>query len=229
MLTRHQFLARLHKELQPRAYLEIGVFQGDSLMLAQCPAIGVDPTPHVGRGLPATTAIVPATSDAFFEASILSHQIGSYVGSHLDLVFIDGMHLYEFALRDFQNCEEYANPRTVIVFDDVLPRNQHEAARQQCPGDWTGDVWKTARLIHNFRRDLKSYWVNTAPTGTFVVYGFQPDVKHQNIYSLIEHMGLEAWETVPDDVINRADAVEPDWVLEQLAAYMSELATQESG
>ena len=37
------FLARLHAAVRPGAYLEIGVRHGDSLALAECPALGVDP------------------------------------------------------------------------------------------------------------------------------------------------------------------------------------------
>jgi hypothetical protein len=210
LVTRHQFLSMLHEILKPRGYLEIGVFAGDSLRLANCPAIGVDPLPKVHGN--SRFRIYPMTSDKFFH---VYDPIVDILGEdHLDLVFIDGMHLFEYALRDFQNVEQYANPRTVVVFDDVLPRNQHEAAREQCPGDWTGDVWKVPKLLEAHRRNLKQHWVNTVPTGTYVVYGFtEPGY---DIYTKIKSLGLEAWETVPDDVINRVDAVEPNWVLGQI-------------
>lgn len=236
MITRHEFLAMLHDTLKPRGYLEIGVFHGDSLILAQCPAIGIDPSPHVGRPLPKTTRVYPMTSDQFFEDVAnpgirdpnmdLAH-IDNIMADHLDLAFIDGMHLFEYALRDFQNIERYANQRTVIVFDDVLPRNQHEAAREQCPGDWTGDVWKTAKIIEKFRKDLKVYWINTFPTGTAVVYGFANDERY-DLYGRIQSLGLEGWGPVPDDVLNREHAVEPDWALRQIATYLLTFKTQES-
>ena len=44
-------------------------------------------------------------------------------GMALDFAFIDGMHLSEFALRDFMNIEEHMDRAGVVVLDDVLPRN----------------------------------------------------------------------------------------------------------
>ena len=52
-------------------------------------------------------------------------------GTTLDLAFIDGMHLFEYALRDFINVERFADWSSVIVFDDMLPRNVDEAARDR--------------------------------------------------------------------------------------------------
>lgn len=215
MTTRHEFLAQLHDTLKPRGYLEIGVQYGTSLALAKCPAIGIDPAPML-QGHVKDTQLFIMTSDDFFQNNPLDEE------ETIDLAFIDGMHLFEYALRDFENIERYANPRTVVVFDDVLPRNQHEAAREQCPGDWTGDVWKVPRMIENFR-ELEVYLVDTEPTGTAVVYGFGQE---KDLFSISAHLGglgLEAWESVPDDVINRVEAVSPEWVLQQIVDHMSTL------
>lgn len=217
MTTRHEFLAQLHERLQPRGYLEIGVQFGDSLHLANCPAIGIDPDPQIRFHQP-SAQVYRQTSDDFFATD---HE-REFLTFNLDLAFIDGMHLFEYALRDFENVERYTNPRTVVVFDDVLPRNQHEAARIQCPGDWTGDVWKVPKFLEAYRSRLRQHWVNTEPTGTYVVYGFKEE-EPPSIYSMIKGMGLEAWETVPDDVINRVHAADPHWVLEQIAAHVKEL------
>lgn len=235
MTTRHEFLASLHDTLKPRGYLEIGVLFGDSLHLAKCPAIGIDPEPRLRYHQP-SARIFAMTSDQFFEDVVdpgardpnmdLAY-IDNVLADQLDLVFIDGQHLFEFALRDFQNMEQYANERTVVVFDDVLPRNQHEAAREQCPGDWTGDVWKVPKLLQSNRPRLHQHWVNTYPTGTYVVYGFDPTAPKDDIYSRIRGLGLETWETVPDDVINRVEAVDPLEALELIADYMLTLETQE--
>lgn len=224
MMTRHEFLAMLHDTLKPRGYLEIGVQHGTSLALAKCPAVGIDPAPML-QGHFKDTRVYTMTSDQFFHD--YDPLVDLFGDNHLDLAFIDGMHLFEYALRDFQNIERYANERTVIVFDDVLPRNQHEASREQCPGDWTGDVWKTAKVIEKFRKDLKLYWINTSPTGTAIVYGFSPDGQRYDLYGRLASLGLEGWGPVPDDVISREHAVEPDWALKQVVTYLLTLETQE--
>src|SRR4026207_1370480 len=134
--TRHGFLAELHRMLKPKVYLEIGVQAGISLSLAQPPtrAIGVDPEPVVSVHISADHEIYHLTSDDYFDS------IAGEVDFAVDLGFIDGMHLAEFALRDFLNMEQVSAPTGVIAFDDVLPRNQFEASRTMCGGDWTGDV-----------------------------------------------------------------------------------------
>src|SRR5436853_1762522 len=88
-------LALLHEELRPAHYLEIGVRDGRSLALAGGPATGVDPAPSIKYVLPAKTEIVQMTSDAFF-AQAAAHFAP-------DFCLIDGMHLFEYALRDFIN------------------------------------------------------------------------------------------------------------------------------
>jgi hypothetical protein len=85
-------LERLHRELSPVSYLEIGVRHGGSLALAHCPAIGIDPAPAIDRELPHATKVHVLTSDEFFA----DHADGVTP----DLSFIDGMHLFEYALRD---------------------------------------------------------------------------------------------------------------------------------
>lgn len=219
MVTRHEFLAKLHEQLKPRGYLEIGVFSGDSLRLVNrgTPAIGIDPDPHLHGHFPGTTQVAKETSDEFFSKPELIEQWGVPI----DLAFIDGMHLVEYALRDFMNVERYSNPRTVVVLDDVLPRNQEEAAREQCPGDWTGDVWKVPRLLETYRFDLTVHLVDTTPTGTAVVYGFTSgDTVNVDLGELVAPLGLEGWEIVPEDVINRVGAISPREALEQIYDHM---------
>lgn len=239
-VTRHEFLAKLHVTLQPRGYLEIGVFSGDSLRLVNrgTPAIGIDPDPHLHGHFPGTTQVYRMTSDQFFEDFItpeirdpsmdLAH-IDNVLAGSLDLAFIDGMHLFEYALRDFMNVEQYSNPRTVVVLDDVLPRNQHEAAREQCPGDWTGDVWKVPRILQSTRGDLQMYLVNTEPTGTAVVYGLDPtSTKLQDVYDQAITWGLDQWQTVPQEVLDREGAIPAEEALSRISAYLLTVDLQEN-
>lgn len=220
-MTRHEFLLELHELLRPRGYLEIGVHTGDSLRLVipGTPAIGIDPAPQVNRVLSSGTQVIKSTSDNFF--SPFPDANNALVPDPLDLAFIDGMHLYEYALRDFLNIEQYANSRTVVVFDDVLPRNQEEAAREQCPGDWAGDVWKVTGLLKAYRPGLQVHTVDTSPTGTLAVWGFgvepEPWVKD---YDQIMMMNLDQFNEVPQEIIKRTEALSPRKALQLITKDM---------
>jgi predicted O-methyltransferase YrrM len=175
LVTRHEFLKKLHEMLQPKFYLEIGVQHGWSLQLSQAElSIGVDPNPLITTAALQRTVqnevfIAQQTSDDFFETYI---KPDTNFGP-IDFAFIDGMHLVEYALRDFANIERYSHDRSVIVFDDVLPTTVEMAARAQCPGDWTGDVWRVYDILRERRPDLVLLLVDTQPTGVLVV--LRPD------------------------------------------------------
>ncbi len=211
MVTRHEFLESLHEVLEPRGYLEIGVQHGDSLRLAKCQAYAVDPHPiPYGHFDGNQFMFFRQTSDEFFA------YVDTVETEPIDLAFIDGMHLYEYALRDFLNIERFmANERTVVVFDDVLPRNQGEAARVQCPGDWTGDVWKVYYILKDRRPDLHIQLVDTEPTGTMVVSALAPGSTQlaQEYFNITNEYLLQNDDQVPDAILNRTDARDPEDVL----------------
>lgn len=223
-----EFLAKVHEILKPRGYLEIGVRYGDSLRLAQCPAIGVDPAPILANQQRPNESIRRMTSDQFFMGSsewLTSDESWTQVAPtalagadfKVDFAFIDGMHLIENALRDFVNIERYSNPRTVVAFDDVLPYNQAIAARNQPPGDWTGDVWKMIPILDTFRPDLAYMLVNTQPTGLLLVTNLDPDISTLDTNFDDIMAGMKAQETVPEYILDRRYAVEPAEALERLA------------
>lgn len=210
-MTRHEFLQRLHDLLKPKTYLEIGVQHGTSLNLAYAAerAYGIDPNPLIQQT--GNQRLWTMASDEFFGQGIVLPPV--------DLAFIDGMHLYEYALRDFYNVEKHSHPATIIVFDDVLPRNQQEAAREQCPGDWTGDVWKVFYALRMSRPDLDLMLVNTQPTGVLVARQGTSEMGDWVTWSLdktIKAFGASYMDYVPDDVINRVHAVEPAVALERI-------------
>ena len=132
------FLGRIHEVLEPPTYLEIGVRNGDSLALAQSPAIGIDPAYRLHVAPPAGAKLFPITSDEFFERA---EPLLTFGGRRVAFSFIDGMHLSEFALRDFVNVERHADWTAAIVFDDILPRDIPEANRDRTTHQWTGDVY----------------------------------------------------------------------------------------
>jgi len=198
--TRHGFLARLHEELRPDGYLEIGVQYGRSFNLVRPHtkvAIGVDPRPMID-----SPNIEKLTSDEYFA----NHEPTQWV----DLAFIDGMHLVEFALRDFIGVEACCKPGAVVVFDDVLPYSWDIAGRTPLIGDWTGDVWKVHQILREWRPDLTLTLVDVEPTGVLVIQGLD-----STNTTLSENYGklFNTWarETPKDEsVISRSDAMSPN-------------------
>jgi hypothetical protein len=167
----YRFLAELHRRLEPRAYLEIGVRNGGSLAQAHCRSVAVDPAYAITAELDVDVALFRTTSDAYFAGP---DPLGPTGGRPFDLTFIDGLHLFEFALRDFMHAERHSTRRGVIVLDDVLPRSIDEAARQRHTDGWTGDVYGMVEVLAEFRPDLVVVPVDTTPTGLLLVMGLDP-------------------------------------------------------
>lgn len=161
-----EVLGSVHAALRPRCYLEIGVRHGHSLALAADEAIGVDPAPRLTVALSARTTIFQETSDQFFRDRAKTTLAGG-----VDLAFIDGMHLFEYALRDFMNIEQHAHPAAVIVFDNIFPNHPLQAARERQTNVWTGDVWKIAACLRKYRPDLLLLQLSSAPPA----YCWSPD------------------------------------------------------
>jgi hypothetical protein len=161
---KHEVLEKIHKILQPKLYFEIGVQTGKSLVLAKCKAIGIDPMPMIKYDLQINHEVMPMSSDAFF-ASYAS----SVLTEPVDFAFIDGMHLFEYALRDFINVEKYSTKDTVIVVDDIYPGHLAQASRARRTRAWTGDVWKLLAILKKYRKDLKITTLDIYPTGLMVI------------------------------------------------------------
>lgn len=166
------FLSALHELVQPESYLEIGIRNGDSLALSKCRSVGIDPGYHITAELNAPVSLHRTTSDEYFARPAASEVRDE---DRFDLTFIDGMHLFEFALRDFINAERRARRTSVIVFDDVLPRNVDEAARQRHTNAWTGDVFHMLDVLAEYRPEVSTILVDTQPTGLLLVLGLDPD------------------------------------------------------
>jgi predicted O-methyltransferase YrrM len=211
-MARHAFLAALHHKLQPRTYLETGVSKGNSLALSRCRSIGIDPEFAITAEIRCDVALYREGSDEFFARP---DPVAHLQGLPIDLAFIDGMHLFEFALRDFMNIERYAAAHSVIVFDDVLPRTQLEAARARKTKDWTGDVFWVIPALTKYRPDLIVIPVDTRPTGTLVVLGANPDntVLSDQYDEILREFQRPDPQDVPESILTRADAVQPKQLL----------------
>jgi hypothetical protein len=206
-------LARFHELLRPRVYLEIGVDVGRTLSLAQPPTrvIGVDPalrTAKAERGFAAPTTLFALESDAFFESGVAERALE---GRKVDLAFVDGLHLFEQALRDFLHLERHAGPGSVLLFHDCLPLTPATASRRRSTGFWTGDVWKITPILQELRPDLSIFLVPCYPTGLLVVTGLDPrsSVPQTAYDRAVAAWIAKEWAEGPSDP--RLPLVENDW------------------
>jgi hypothetical protein len=195
-------LADIHRLLMPASYLEIGVRHGGSLALAHCPAVGVDPKPDLKVELPATTRVLPVTSDEFFDGG------GSETLScPPELVLIDGLHLFEYALRDFMNVERIASPNALVVIDDIFPNHPAQGARQRRTRIWAGDVWKLVACLKQHRPDLFLLPLDTSYTGLLLIAGLDSSnrVLWNGYNSIVRSLAEEAQP--PEAILKREGAV----------------------
>lgn len=198
------FLEKAHRLLDPRGYLETGVWMGNSLKLARCPAIGIDPFPDIRVELGSHHQVHEVTAEEFFEEPA---HLADF--PPIDLTYIDGLHLIENALLDFMNIEQVAHPGAVVVIDDVFPNRPVQALRQRSSKAWTGDVWKIIPILREQRPDLLLLPVDTHPTGSLVVIGLDPDNHHLwNVFDLL--MSFEIAEYPPSaKTLRRNGAIDP--------------------
>jgi hypothetical protein len=167
------YYERFYTWLSPKSVIEIGIADGASLARVRPPtvAIGVDPSPAASHPFQTETHIFAETSDAFFAhdgpAALLN-------GVPLGIGFIDGLHLYEQALRDFINLEAYSGPKSVILLHDTIPLDEATQSRIRVTQFHTGDVWKTVLCLKHYRTDLDIFTIATPWSGLTVVTGLNP-------------------------------------------------------
>lgn len=166
-------LARVHELLRPATYLEVGVSRGESLRLVrpQTLALGIDPQPRVGFALTPNQKVFAQTSDEFFARPDVSALLG---GQPLDMAFIDGMHHFEYALRDFINIEPLCRPGSRVFIHDCFPIDARSAARDQTTAFWSGDIWRLVVLLKKYRPDLAIHTLGAPPTGLGLITRLDP-------------------------------------------------------
>jgi len=159
-IRRFQVMRRLTNLYPDPRYLEIGVCKGKTF--DRVPAtrkVAVDPAfrfDHVAmEAAHPEAAYHPVPSDDYF---------AKHAGpdDEFDVVYLDGLHVYDQTLRDLLNALEHLQPRGTIVIDDTRPptylaairdRPDFDAERRRTGSDakeWMGDVFKVVHFIQAF-------------------------------------------------------------------------------
>ncbi|WP_374647374.1 hypothetical protein [Tabrizicola sp.] len=169
------FFERLHAQAAFDWYMEIGCRSGQIFQHAQGRTIAVDPFFQVERNVIGTKPAMFAfqqTSDDFFASGFLERN-----AIRLSASFLDGMHLFEFLLRDFMNTEDHSHEDGVILMHDCSPYDLAMTSRDYSDRSglpWTGDVWKLLPILQEHRPDLAVEVLDCSPTGLVLVRGLSP-------------------------------------------------------
>ena len=118
----------------------------------------------------------------------------------LDVAFLDGMHHFEFLLRDFINTERCCRTDSLVLMHDCLPANLRMAEREvrihpdedaETRWQWTGDVWRLLPALEKHRPDLRVIFLDCPPTGLVAITNLDPrSTKLQQAYeSVLDEFG----------------------------------------
>ena len=138
--SRFDIINKIIKKKKFESYLEIGC-QSDvnfSKIIIKN-KIGVDPQSGGTHRM---------TSDDFFKQN----------KSIFDLIFIDGLHVYEQVLKDIENSLKVLNDNGVILIHDCLPAKIWHQTIPQTHSSWNGDVWKSI-VKSRTRIDIDTYTI----------------------------------------------------------------------
>ncbi len=207
-------LSEIHARRKVGKYLEIGSRTGSSIAKVNCSYAAVDPDFAITADVfndAAEMLFFQQTSDAFFESNVLGK-----LGWAPDLTFVDGMHLFEFALRDFMNAEKAMGKDGIVCLHDVCPFHYDITTRDDSAierlGAWSGDVWKTVSALLDLRPDLQIDIVAAAHTGLACISNLDPNntVLADNYNQLIaKYQQLELVEIGADAYFGRFNLVDP--------------------
>jgi hypothetical protein len=231
------FLNVLHTHLAPRSYLEVGTQKGASLAVAGCDTIAVDPEFQLevtATGNRTRTFLFQMTSDDF----VATENAPALLGRPVDMAFLDGMHRFEYLLRDFIGTEAACHARSLILLHDCVPLNTRMALRQARPGDasegdtaywWTGDVWKLLPILREYRPDLRIHVLDCPPTGLVAITRLDPsssvladryyEIVDKHAASVLDEDGLRSFWDKLELTASQPLCEQPDRLTELFTFY----------
>ena len=184
--------------------------------LASSPIPEFDP-----EHLPDRTRMCIMTSDEFF-ATVDP-------GTRFDVIFVDGLHLYEQAYRDTINAVRHLSPRGLLLLDDVVPIDELSALRdlgeamrlQRAAGVahplWHGDVYRTVCVLLDHHSDLRLRTIVGSGNPQALIWSSRPDVVPTELTEeLLSSYGAVSYEAL------FADGVPAEFAPGEEAAVLAE-------
>lgn len=206
------WLRWFHQFVVPGTYLEIGVESGQSLRFAQSPtlAVGVDPEFEIVSTQNSWVKLFKMTSDDFFLTQNMQQVFG--VGT-ISMAFIDGLHTFDQALKDFINIELRSNAQTVVLLHDIFPVVPLSAQRERTTKFWVGDTWKITWILRKYRPDLQIMTIPTGPSGLGVITNLNSKSTNlqKNLGSIIQEAMALDFATFTNEMTESLNVVENDF------------------
>tara|TARA_B100000902_G_scaffold397081_1_gene459801 strand:+ start:1199 stop:1834 length:636 start_codon:yes stop_codon:yes gene_type:complete len=116
-------------------YLEIGIFDGFTFKQVSCDLKhGVEPG---AEGVSISEVTHKMTSDDFFDICDESY----------DVILIDGLHVADQVVKDFNNSLKHISEGGYILFHDCNPADKISQEVPRNSVSWNGDVWKAFLLV----------------------------------------------------------------------------------
>jgi hypothetical protein len=188
-MNRLFFLKKLFRQKKFKTYLEIGVFKGR--VFFSVPAhnkIAVDPefqfaAPKKVKKLFRRVSNLWAkfyekTSDDFFSEDATK----LFQKNKIDVCLVDGMHEYDFALRDIENSLKFLQKNGIVLIHDCNPVSKEasvsfeEYKNRGFVKDWNGDTWKAIVHLRSLRDDINVFVLDCDQGLGVVTYG-EPESK----------------------------------------------------
>jgi hypothetical protein len=230
------FLGTLATSLAPKSYFEIGTESGLSLARFNCDAVCVDPAFRLTGdpiGQRSRTLLFRLGSDQFFA----EYDLRLFFPRGVDMAFLDGMHQFEYLLRDFANTESYCRSRSLVFLHDCLPVNLRMAEREWLTNSaedestrlwWTGDVWRFLPVLKKYRPDLRVSFADCPPTGLVAITNLDSEstVLHEAYHTIVDEFSSiqlgsygidQLWSLFP--TLNTRDLTENGLITSVFSAF----------
>ena len=169
LFNRVSFITIATQKFSKCRYLEIGC--DNNICFKSIPVInkiGVDPD----RG-----GNIKDTSDNFFKNN----------KNRFDVIFIDGLHIYEQCRRDVINSLNVLNKNGYIFLHDMTPRNWAEENVPRLKNTlWTGDIWKVA--IELSKTKGIDFFVINADMGVGVLKKKEENIVYHNEFERLKDL-----------------------------------------
>lgn len=147
-MTRTEIINSLIQKYNYKSYLEIGV---NTPLQPGYNWIGIKIQTKHGVD-PNVETTFQMTSDEFFE---------KHIAQKYDIIFVDGLHIFEQVYKDIINSLKYLNDNGTIIVHDCNPMDEITQRRVRASDAWHGDVWKAILKLRIEEKNLEVFTVNT--------------------------------------------------------------------